>query len=409
MPTLSQIYPPSTWTVQSVVNYARSYPDLVPVLGQSGWTQEPALTFANDIMQKILAQGMDWKWNRAYVPPFLTVALQQDYITNVTDIRWLEYGRRIDINNSTNNGNLAPKPVFTMETVRDLGRVSRQGHPFQLMYIPNSLAYMGQWVANYNYACGYGVAMTPQTPIQQFVDANGNVLYIDSTALDLNINSAAFTPAPTVLPPTSPYGVSGTSPPVADPDTAPGTKIQDGTVVWTVADPNAYAIRVNPLPAFSGLVWLVEPVYQRVPPKINTLQDKLSPIPDAFAYLFRAGFIAMCKQHAGTKDANTAYTMWEEALMTAVRSADRELESAVFYPSSGLDGGGWGGAIGTAIGPANPYSGWEVRGIIVVWKIFSHTDMSTPSPTKLMVRCMWGRLYLQVEDGEITKIRHLEM
>ena len=195
MPTLSSIYPPSTWTVQSVVNYARSYPDLVPVLGASGWTQEPALTFANDIMQKILSQGMDWKWNRAYVPPFLTVALQQDYITQVNDIGWLEYADRIDINNSTSNGLLAPKPVFTMETVRDLGRTSYQGYPFNLMYIPNSLAYMGQWVANYNYACGYGVAMTPQTPIQQFVDANGNILYIDSTVLGLNIDSTGFTTA----------------------------------------------------------------------------------------------------------------------------------------------------------------------------------------------------------------------
>ncbi len=363
MPTLTQTAPASTWTVQSVVNYARSYPDLIPVLGASGWTQEPALTFANDIMQKILAQGMDWKWNRAYVPPFLSVALQQDYITGVTDIGWLEYADRIDINNSTSNGLLAPKPVFTMETVRDLGRVSYQGYPFQLMYIPNYLAYMGEWVANYNYACGYGVAMTPQTPIQQFVDSNGNIMYIDSTVLGLNIDSTGFTTTPIVLPPNSPYGTSGSVQPIMPPDTEPGTTVQDGTVVWTVADPNAYAIRVRPLPAFSGLVWLIEPVYQRVPPKILSLTQTLAPIPDSFAYLFRSGFIAMCKMHAGLKDGAQAYAVWQESLRTAVYSADREREESTIWPSDGSFGGGagapgGGSAIGTAVGPAWPFGGY---------------------------------------------------
>ena len=358
MPILSTNSAPSTWTVQSVVNYARSYPDLVPVLGASGWTQEPALTFANDIMQKILAQGMDWKWNRAYVPAFLSVALQQDYMTNVTDIGWLEYADRIDINNSTNNGNLAPKPVFTMETVRDLGRTSRQGYPFNLMYIPNSLSYTGSWFANTPYLCGYGVSMTPQSPIQQFQDANGNLLYIDSTVLGLTVNSAGFTTAPITLPPNSPYGTTGSVEPLLPPNTAPGTTVQDGTVVWTVADPGGYAIRVAPLPAFSGLVWLIEPVYQRTPPKIIALTQTVAPIPDSYAYLFRAGFIAMCKMHAGLKDANTAWAEWEEALKLAVYSADREREDASFYPSTGLSGVGGLGTYGTGlpIGPGYPYT-----------------------------------------------------
>src|SRR5208283_3665261 len=99
MPVLPLLNPPPTVTLQQVVNSLRAYPDLNPVLSAAGWTQEPALAAANDVMQRIFAEGMDWKWNRAYVPPFLTVALQQDYMTSVVDFGWLEQGYRVDINN----------------------------------------------------------------------------------------------------------------------------------------------------------------------------------------------------------------------------------------------------------------------------------------------------------------------
>lgn len=347
----------STITLQQIVKSAKAYAELQPQIPTSGWAQEPALTIANDVMQRILAQGMDWKWNRGYVPAVLTVALQQDYVTQVTDMGWLEAADRIDINNSTNNGNLAPKPVFTMESVRDLGRTSFQGYPFNVSYVPNSLAYLGQWQPNTLIACGYGVASIPLSPIQQFKDKNGNILFIDSTVLGLNINSPGFTTGPITLPNPNPYGTTGTIQPAAGVNAAPGTTVNDGTVKWTVADPNGYAIRVGPLPALSSLAWLIEPIYQRKPPQITSLQQTLSPIPDEYAYLFRQGFIAMCYEHAGSKNAGEAYQKWEEALMTALRSADREREDASFYPSESVMGGGP-YKYGMPIGPAWPFDYW---------------------------------------------------
>jgi hypothetical protein len=345
----------STIKLQQIVQSARAYSDLQPILGTGGWTQEPALTIANDVLQRILAQGMDWKWNRAYVPPILTVALQQDYVTQVNNIGWLEYADRIDINNSTNNGNMAPKPVFTMESVRDLGRTSFQGYPFNVSWMPNSLAYLGQWYPNTAIECGYGVAQIPITPIQQFLDANGNILFINSTVLGLNINSPGFTGTPIVLPTPNPYGTTGSTQPSAPVGATPGSTVTDGTVTWTVADPNGYAMRVAPLPALSSLAWLVEPVYQMKPPTLTSLQSTLAPLPDEYAYLFRQGFIAMCYAHASSPKAGESYAKWEEALMTALRSADREREDAIFYPSSGLMSGQ---SIGEylPIGPAWPYT-----------------------------------------------------
>jgi hypothetical protein len=344
----------STITLQQIIKSTRAYAELNPQLPPGGWTQEPALTIANDVMQKILAQPMDWKWNRAYVPAILTVGLQEDYVTQVTNMGWLESADRIDINNSTNNGNLAPKPVFSMESVRDLGRTSFQGYPFNCSFVPNSLAYLGQWYANTVYGCAYGVAQIPITPIQQFMDANGNILYIDSSVLGLNINSPGFTGTPILLPTPNPYGTSGNVQPVLPANSAPGTTVPDGSVTWTVANPNGYAIRVVPLPALSSLAWLMEPIYQVKPPIITSLQQTLAPIPDEFCYLFRQGFKTMCFEHAGSKMFMESFQRWEEDLRVAVRSADREREDATMYPSESLMGGGP-ARTGMPIGPAWPY------------------------------------------------------
>src|SRR5271154_4581083 len=136
---------------RAIINQVRPYPEITSILmsGNSPVSQ-PAIGIANRVMQRIIAQGLDWKFNRGYVDVnqngsggILTVALQQDYVTSFTDVAWMEQGWRIDINNSTNNGNMAPKPIFTMETVRDIAQTSYQANPFNMSFIPNSLAFMG--------------------------------------------------------------------------------------------------------------------------------------------------------------------------------------------------------------------------------------------------------------------------
>ena len=127
MPVLpgSQQYSP---TLQQIAQQMKSNPDFYNVLGGApGYTTEPFLTIANEVMSRILAENMPWKWNRKIIPPFLTVSLQQDYCTQITDIGWLENAWIVDINNSTSNSNGAPKPIRSMETVRDL--VWTSGHP----------------------------------------------------------------------------------------------------------------------------------------------------------------------------------------------------------------------------------------------------------------------------------------
>lgn len=345
----NQSYSP---TLQQVANQLKATPEFYNILGgAAGYSQEPFLTIANEVMCRILAENMPWKWNRATLPPFLTNSLQQDYCSNITDIGWFENAWRVDINNSTSNNNGAPKPVFTMETVRDQFQVSRQSVPFNISFIQNSLAFMGLWQADTSYSTGYGVPQTPRVPIMQFIDANGNILFIDSTQLGLNIESPGFTGTTIGLPANAPYGVSGSTAPMAPPDATPGTLVQDGTVVWTVADPNAYCARISPVPALNGLCWFIVAEYQKSPPQLINLQSRTDPIPNSMMYLFRQGCRACLKRENGAKDSDQAYANWEETLFKAIRAGDRQQEDFRVYPDSsimGWQGGGWAENIGAA-------------------------------------------------------------
>jgi hypothetical protein len=356
MPVLpgNQAYSP---TIQELVTQLKTNPDLFNILnGAAGYSTYPALTIANEIMCRILAENMPWKWNRKVAPPFLTVSLQQDYVTNILDIGWLEDAWRVDINNSTSNNNGAPKPIFAMETVRDDLWTSTQSVPFNISFVPNTTASLGLWQPETAYSCGYGVAQLPRSPIQQFMDVNGNILFIDSTQLGLNIESPGFTGTTIGLPSNSPYGVSGSTQPAAVPNATPGTLVQDNTVIWTVADPNGFAFRLNPTPALNGLCWFIVCQYQVAPPRLLKLTDTISPVPNQMAYLFRQGMRAALYRENGNPKGMEQYSDWEETLMKALRAGDRQQEDFRVYPERGAMGidGGW-SANWQGIGAAWPF------------------------------------------------------
>jgi hypothetical protein len=355
MPANPDLIPPSTVTLQNVVDYCRSFPECNPILPVGGYSYEPALTFANDVLQKILAQGINWRWNSAYVPLFLTNALQQDYITNITDMGWLTSAFIFDINNNTNANFQAPKPLYTLTVNRDLGLTAWQGTPSNICFIQNSQANFWVWQPQTVVPCGYGVSNTPVTPIQQMVDSNGNMLFINSASMNITPNVLGYSGTTIPLPVPNPYGTTGLTAPVLPPFAPAGTQVTDGTVTWTVASPNGFCLRVSPIPGNGGLTWLAWVEYQRKAPKYTSLQQTISPIPDESAFLFREGFLAKLYDAAGSPKAAAQYQKWEEQIIQARMAMDRETLEFGMTPASSIMGGS--PQAGTIIpaGPSSPY------------------------------------------------------
>lgn len=310
----------STLTGQILLAYARLYPWTTPVLGVAGSSDEPTLTFLDDIVKKIMSRANPWKWNEVQAPVFYTQPYQQDYPTSISQnqLGWLQYATMLDINNVTPDSQNKP-PIQVVE--RLLAQWT-PGVPQKISWIPNSSAQLSTWPGegvlfqNPLASQGGGPGSNPPTAIS---DPNGNIQVVTG------------------------YGVTGAGPTWPAAGAAAGTVTNDGTVQWTVQDPNGIAWRIDFIASFGSNVWQFNPIYQAKPPNITSLSQKIAPIPDDLSYLVKRGFLAYCYEQVDHAKFQIAYAEWQQAIKDALGASDREEQEFGFYPADPIQGGGTGG------------------------------------------------------------------
>ena len=117
----------TTKTLQATVDWARTFTKLVPIVGIGGFSNEPALTICNSVIQEILSPPHKWKFNRAELTSFITIDGTQDYAETVTDMSWLESCVVEDEANTATSPDL--KPTREIEAVQDLPKESLKDNP----------------------------------------------------------------------------------------------------------------------------------------------------------------------------------------------------------------------------------------------------------------------------------------
>ena len=147
----------STYSVQNEVDKVRTFALIEPIFNASGYSTEPALTIATDVMTAICAVNFPHKWNQAKLPQFYTNSFQQDYAlvnpdgSPVLNVEWLERGIAFDINNSS-----IPKPWVDVECGRSQPQRTgtyfntgsmMQNPGFIANSLPNYSMYYGTWGA----------------------------------------------------------------------------------------------------------------------------------------------------------------------------------------------------------------------------------------------------------------------
>lgn len=327
----------STYTVQQAVNYARTVAAAIPTIGLAGQSNQPALTFANNVMQKIIAENNPWKWNSYVAPIFFSQPYQQDYPTNlsVNSMGWLESATFTDINNPAGTPQYFIKPP--LQCVARLLPTYVVGIPNEIAWLMNRNATTGSWPgANMVYtnplvSQGGGPGNNPLTAI---TDTNGNIQVVTT------------------------YGTTGSSAPSwPSANAQAGTTTADGTVVWTVQDPNGVCFRVNMLATYGSNVWQFNVTYQQKAPLITSLAQTFAPIPDDLQYLIQQGFLAFCYKNSTEADSRAlfaaAYAEWIEDMQKALGQSDREVQSFGIYPADSLQNTGGGSGVGTY-----GYPGW---------------------------------------------------
>jgi hypothetical protein len=316
----------STITLQAIFDGVAAIGDLNTVFNNTGgWADQPALTIANDVMSELISVRFPWKWNRIKIPPFPLTSYQQDYAMNLTNIGWVENGRRVDINNST-----VPPPDAPVYAVRDLAESSALGGwPFQFCWFYNRQLEQNLWPGPgivYAYPIGTGLP-NPENPYTNILDVYGNILVL------VEWGTTGLTEPVAVYPPTDPTNPS--SPPDYTADIS-GQIIVDGTCEWMVVDPDAQGIRIHPRPPQTGNVWLMRLYAQKKAPTFTTMQQKLDPIPDDHSKWFRDGCVAYSHRYSSNPNVTGRFEAmkadWFTAVDAAARQNDREDESKSFFP-----------------------------------------------------------------------------
>lgn len=337
----------STLTLQMILDKVKGFGDLYPILGKtSGMQLEPFLTIAQDVLTDIYGQEFPYKWNEVKIPQFYSNSYQQDYVilnpdgSSFYNLEWLERGIVTLI-----SSNQVPKPWALVETGRQLNQSTGNwcspswGNPmFLVNWFPNTTLYYGTWGAadsgNPTWGNNPGpnkiytspltlVPNTPQTnPITQIIDPNGNYQVVTT------------------------YGTCGSTAPTWPAANATfGTTTTDGSVVWTVADPQGIGIRILPVPSQNnGTVFQFNLIGQAPPPKLVSLSSTLAPFPDKYEPYFRAGVIAQAYRYSPTKSVQDKfeknYQIWLKSLVDLRQTQDREQEENRFSPERGIMGAG---------------------------------------------------------------------
>lgn len=356
--------------MQQLVDDANTFGELAPVLANSGFSDAPALSIANDVIAAMLLGGPDgqpfnWKFNRLNLPTFPTNSYQQDYfIPNVVNLGWLENALRIDINSTS-----VPKPDFSLEVKRDLDLTFQVRVPTKISWIPNDLCVTGTWGAaplgpTANNPQGQQGAIT--SSYTGMPNPGPNVVYtnpIGQTAQPLNATTIIKDPNGNLWVLTQ-YGVCGSTQPTwpsipqyptyQNPNITP-TTVTDGTVVWTAINPKGQGIRLSDNAPQSGNVWLIQPIGQMRVPIFKSLQQTLEPIPDDYFTYFKQGFFAQCVRRSPDPKVRAKFTqewaLFLQALDKAVRQSSREPDDFGFFPSSGVMDTGY----GYQLNPAQPF------------------------------------------------------
>lgn len=333
----------SSYNTMNLIDYARTFPGTIKALGVAGYAIQPALSFADQVIKKILSKANPWKWNAYAAPVFYTQPFQQDYPTSITQetFGWMMNCVMLDINNPQANTNLPI--ILPIEAVQYILPTFIAGFPRKLSWVPNSLAQTGTWgggTAGLAGNPGPNVAiLNPLTsqgggpnsnPVCAITDPNGNIQVVTT------------------------YGVCGSTEPTwPAADAAAGTVTADGSVNWTVQDPLGIAWRVDLLGVYGSNVFEVHPIYQAAAPNLTTLKQTFAPIPDFMYYLVQQGFLVYCNKISAPAQFQEEYAQWEADIQLAMLSSDRERQEFGFYPESSIQGWGPNSGVGTF-----GYVGW---------------------------------------------------
>lgn len=336
----------STVTVQSVVNFARAHTDLMPLTGVGGFSNEPALSIANDTMNMLLARGLPWKFNRAEMPVFVTVPNKQDYLVSGS-CAFTTTGGGVGIALKTANGVTQSGSTVTVNLLESCLNVFNVGDTVYLTNLTttalNAVYTPGQG------STGVGSQWSNGFTIATIAASGLSFTFTYAPAISTDgapgITDFSWLESCTMIQTASNATVPSTWYVQAVRTLEPNSFVYIPNRVSVVSDNGAGVLKFRFTPRPSAQPLTISPIYQKKPILLTDLSGTWAPFPDNLAHCVRQMFLAMCYRYASSPKEPEEF---QKAMALAADTSgadDREDSEEFITPDASIMGGfgyGWG-------------------------------------------------------------------
>lgn len=328
-------------TIQSVLNFAGTHIELMPLTNVGGISNEPALSLVNDVMGSLIANPMAWKFNRIEMPVFVTTPFQQDYQFGGAVIFNAFQGHGIALKTASTPGVQQALFVITVTTL--------EPHSF---VVGQTVYMLGNVDAAYNssytqtptgsgYANGWVVASTPTTTSLTLTSLNSttatsgapgitNFQWLESGTMR-EVDSSA--PIPRI------WQLAGVN------NIQPQSLTQRPTKVAVMTDNGDGTLKIRFESVPDTVIYAVSLVYQAQAPLKTALTGAgvgdWSPFPDRLAYVYRQMFLARAYRYLNSPRADMEWQKAQAAISQALGVDDAEQADQYITPTESLVGNGW--------------------------------------------------------------------
>jgi hypothetical protein len=303
----------------------------MPIADVGGFSNEPALSLANQTVQELLAQPYDWKFNSVTAALLVTQIFRQDYLFAGASAFTSKGGVGIDL--VTNAGVTESVNTVTVKTL--------QPHNFA---VGDTVYMIGNTVAAYNstfsqtqtssgWTGGWVITATPTTTSFQFIHATSGLAasgapgitdcgWLESCTLT-DVNSTEPLPKPwevTCVRKLRPTAIGGRPERIA---------------LVTQTDSGILTLRFQNVP---GSAFAVTLVYQKKAPLKVDLTQTWAPFPDEYKFVIDQMFLAKCYRFLDHKRADGEFMKAQVAIHLALGKDDTEDSNQHVSPETTLMG-----------------------------------------------------------------------
>jgi hypothetical protein len=331
----------STITVQSVINFSSAHTELMPLANVAGFTDEPALSLANDVLGEIMSPPFAWKFNRATMPLLLTSQNRQDYKfagAAVFTLKGASVIGGVGIDLVSNNGITESGFTVTVKTLDPHNLTA--GDPFFMT---------GNTVAAYNsvetitptssqWSNGWTVLAVIDAKTFTFTHASSGLANSGAPGIT-DFGWAEYATFVDELSTSSPRQVRHLE---ATRTLQPSSQVATPEQISITESGTAgiLSVRFNTVP--SAAAFGVSVVYQKKAPVLTAIAGATwAPVPDEYAFVVRQMFLASAFRYVGSARGEKEYEKAQLAISKALGRDDAETSNEFIAPEIPLMGWNW--------------------------------------------------------------------